>query len=46
LDGCDAHLSVISGRAVHLARMQHLRAQLGADPAAWLPAYLNPAPAE
>ncbi len=46
LDGCDAHLSVISGRAAHLARMQRLRAQLGADPAAWLPAYLNGAAAQ
>ena len=41
LDGCDAHLSVISGRATHLARMQRLRTQLGEDPAAWLPAYLQ-----
>jgi type IV secretion system protein VirB4 len=46
LDGCDAHLSVISGRAAHLERMRRLRAQLGTDPAAWLPAYLSTAPAE
>ncbi len=42
LDGCDAHLTVISGRATQVARMQQLRAQLGDDPAAWLPVFLNP----
>jgi type IV secretion system protein VirB4 len=41
LDGCDAQLSVISGRATHLARMQRLRAELGENPATWLPAYLE-----
>ena len=46
LDGCDAHLSVISGRAGNLSRMQRLRAELGEDPAAWLPTYLDPVPVE
>ena len=46
LDGCDAHLSVISGRAGSLARMQRLRAELGEDPGAWLPTYLDPVPVE
>ena len=42
LDGCDAQLSVISGRAPQIWRAcSRLRAELGADPAAWLPHFCS-----
>jgi type IV secretion system protein VirB4 len=40
LKGFDAELAVISGRASQVARMNELRASLGAEPGAWLPSFL------
>jgi type IV secretory pathway VirB4 component len=40
LQGFDAELAVISGRATEVARMSELMATLGADPVAWLPSFL------
>jgi type IV secretion system protein VirB4 len=41
LQGCDAELAVISGRAAHLQRMRRLMAERGRDPANWLPTFLE-----
>jgi type IV secretion system protein VirB4 len=40
LKGFDAELAVISGRAGQVAQMQELISATGAEPAAWLPAFL------
>ena len=41
LKGCEAELAVISGRARQVARMHRLRALHGAEPAQWLPHFLE-----
>jgi type IV secretion system protein VirB4 len=41
LKGFDAELAVISGRAEAVERMQRLIANLGPDPADWLPVFMN-----
>ena len=41
LKGFDAELAVISGRASTVERMRRLIEQLGPDPAAWLPAFMQ-----
>jgi type IV secretion system protein VirB4 len=41
LKGCEAELAVISGRARQVARMHRLRALHGAEPAQWLPRFLE-----
>ncbi len=47
LKGFDAELAVISGRVNRVARMHELIATHGADPAQWLPAFLqNPSQGE
>jgi type IV secretion system protein VirB4 len=40
LQGFDAELAVISGRATQVARMNELMATLGSSPDAWLPSFL------
>jgi type IV secretion system protein VirB4 len=40
LGGFDAELSVISGRAEHVRRMERILATEGLDPARWLPAFM------
>ena len=42
LQGFDAELAVISGRATELRRMHEVMAAKGPDPAAWLPHFMNP----
>jgi len=39
LKGFDAELAVISGRASSLERLHHIIAQVGPDPAQWLPLF-------
>ncbi|HUO19136.1 MAG TPA: VirB4 family type IV secretion/conjugal transfer ATPase [Steroidobacteraceae bacterium] len=46
LQGFDAELAVISGRARHLERLHRLMAQHGTDPERWLPLFMNAAHAE
>jgi type IV secretion system protein VirB4 len=41
LQGCDAELAVISGRAAHVALMQRLASERGSAPAQWLPRFLE-----
>ncbi len=41
LKGFDAELAVISGRASEVERMHRLIEERGADPAAWLPPFLE-----
>lgn len=40
LKGFEAELNVISGRSHQLERMQRLIAELGSEPACWLPAFM------
>lgn len=42
LKGFDAELAVISGRAEEVERMRRIIAEVGADPAQWLPRFLAP----
>jgi type IV secretion system protein VirB4 len=39
LKGFDGELAVISGRASEVARMHEIIAEVGSDPAAWLPVF-------
>jgi type IV secretion system protein VirB4 len=41
LQGCDAELAVISGRARHVALARRLMAQYGAEPRQWLPWFID-----
>jgi type IV secretion system protein VirB4 len=41
LQGFDAELAVISGRASEVERMQRLMVEQGCDPARWLPAFME-----
>ena len=41
LQGCDAELAVISGRARHVALVRRLMAQHGAEPHQWLPWFMD-----
>jgi type IV secretion system protein VirB4 len=45
LQGFDAELAVISGRASHVERMHRIIAEQGADPARWLPIFMQSAAA-
>ena len=40
LQGFDAELAVISGRASELRRMERLVGEQGLDPARWLPEFM------
>jgi type IV secretion system protein VirB4 len=44
LQGFDAELKVISGRAGEVDRMRRIISELGSDPAAWLPQFMAPPP--
>ena len=41
LKGFDAELSVISGRATSLARLNRILDEIGTDPSAWLPKFMS-----
>jgi type IV secretion system protein VirB4 len=41
LQGFDAELAVISGRARHVERLQRLLEEYGGDPERWLPAFMS-----
>ena len=41
LKGFDGELAVISGRLSELSRMEQLMAANGADPARWLPLFME-----
>jgi type IV secretion system protein VirB4 len=41
LKGFDAELAVISGRAAGVIEVQKLIAELGSDPARWLPRFMS-----